>query len=299
MPAIGLERSRWRGARLTALWGRQLFSDVGRRRPFGRAARRRRDGWHARTPTHTHERATTHTLTILTQTVAANANSLSMPFLEQPKNLDGSMAGDVGFDPLGLSEIDDLGVDLYWLREAELKHGRVAMLATIGYTYPEMPWFAQAFPGDAYSHSNPIKAALAVPPEAWAGTFVLDPAHFKRGRKRLSADELARLVSHDDVQEYKREKAAAWLSACTPPALADLIVGGGTARSWRVARCRAPRSGARCWSRCSSPRPGRTARASARRGAPSRSSSSSRRATTCPRRRRCSTAASARWTRAR
>merc|ERR1712167_381258 len=23
-------------------------------------------------------------------------------------------------------------------------------------------------PGDAYSHSNPIKAALAVPPEAWA-----------------------------------------------------------------------------------------------------------------------------------
>ena len=26
----------------------------------------------------------------------------------------------------------------------------VAMLATIGYTYPEMPWFAQAFPGDAH-----------------------------------------------------------------------------------------------------------------------------------------------------
>ena len=58
--------------------------------------------------------------------------------------------------------------DIKWMREAEIKHGRVAMLATIGYTYPEMPWFAQAFPGDAYSHSNPIKAALAVPPEAWA-----------------------------------------------------------------------------------------------------------------------------------
>ena len=41
-----------------------------------------------------------------------------MPFLDQPKNLDGKMAGDVGFDPLGLSEIDDLGIDLYWLREA-------------------------------------------------------------------------------------------------------------------------------------------------------------------------------------
>ena len=74
---------------------------------------------------------------IITQTVAANANSLSMPFLEQPKNLDGSMAGDVGFDPLGLSEIDDLGVDLYWLREAELKHGRVAMLAATGVIWVE------------------------------------------------------------------------------------------------------------------------------------------------------------------
>jgi hypothetical protein len=46
--------------------------------------------------------------------------------------LDGSLAGDEGFDPLGLSNIDDLGVDLYWLREAELKHCRVAMLAVVG-----------------------------------------------------------------------------------------------------------------------------------------------------------------------
>ena len=30
MPAIGPERFRWRGARLAALLGRQLFSDVGR-----------------------------------------------------------------------------------------------------------------------------------------------------------------------------------------------------------------------------------------------------------------------------
>ena len=101
--------------------------------------RRRRDRWHARTPTHTHTRDRRHERKRLdpTQTVAANANSLSMPFLEQPKNLDGSMAGDVGFDPLGLSEIDDLGIDLYWLREAELKHGRVAMLAATGVIWVE------------------------------------------------------------------------------------------------------------------------------------------------------------------
>lgn len=42
------------------------------------------------------------------------------------------MAGDVGFDPLGLSNIDDIGIDLYWLREAEVKHARVAMMAVAG-----------------------------------------------------------------------------------------------------------------------------------------------------------------------
>ena len=42
------------------------------------------------------------------------------------------MAGDVGFDPLGLSNIDDIGIDLYWMREAEIKHCRVAMLAVVG-----------------------------------------------------------------------------------------------------------------------------------------------------------------------
>lgn len=53
--------------------------------------------------------------------------------LPQPPLLDGSMAGDVGFDPLGLSSIAGLaGADLYWMREAELKHGRVAMLAVVG-----------------------------------------------------------------------------------------------------------------------------------------------------------------------
>jgi light-harvesting complex I chlorophyll a/b binding protein 1 len=58
--------------------------------------------------------------------------SKSMPFLSQPVKLDGTLAGDEGFDPLGLSSIEDLGIDLYWMREAELKHARVAMLAITG-----------------------------------------------------------------------------------------------------------------------------------------------------------------------
>eukprot|EP00525_Craspedostauros_australis_P008879 CAMPEP_0198115658 /NCGR_PEP_ID=MMETSP1442-20131203/6683_1 /TAXON_ID= /ORGANISM="Craspedostauros australis, Strain CCMP3328" /LENGTH=222 /DNA_ID=CAMNT_0043773203 /DNA_START=190 /DNA_END=858 /DNA_ORIENTATION=+ len=65
--------------------------------------------------------------------VSLNAErSKSMPFMNRPALLDGSMAGDVGFDPLGLSNIDEVGVDLYWLREAEIKHARVAMLAVAG-----------------------------------------------------------------------------------------------------------------------------------------------------------------------
>lgn len=48
------------------------------------------------------------------------------------------MAGDVGFDPLGLSNIDDVGIDLYWLREAEIKHCRVAMMAVVGMLFVEL-----------------------------------------------------------------------------------------------------------------------------------------------------------------
>ena len=59
--------------------------------------------------------------------------SESVPFLKQPTNLDGSLPGDVGFDPLGFSEVFDVKV----LREAELKHGRIAMLAVLGWTVQE------------------------------------------------------------------------------------------------------------------------------------------------------------------
>ena len=51
-----------------------------------------------------------------------------MPFLTKPKNLEGYV-GDVGFDPLGLSDY----FDIKWMRESELKHGRAAMLATLGF----------------------------------------------------------------------------------------------------------------------------------------------------------------------
>lgn len=66
------------------------------------------------------------------------ARSKSLPFLNRPEALDGSMAGDVGFDPFNLSATDEGLIDLYWLREAELKHCRLAMLASLGFIWVEV-----------------------------------------------------------------------------------------------------------------------------------------------------------------
>jgi len=78
------------------------------------------------------------------------------------------MAGDVGFDPFYLSSIpknfsgfiqppqwEDVGdgiPTLYWMREAELKHSRVAMLAWFGWLATDGAFgVTLRFPGDIYS----------------------------------------------------------------------------------------------------------------------------------------------------
>mmetsp|Transcript_24257 Transcript_24257/g.29099 ORF Transcript_24257/g.29099 Transcript_24257/m.29099 type:complete len:203 (+) Transcript_24257:31-639(+) len=65
-------------------------------------------------------------------TTALNDMSKSIPFMENPKNTAG-WVGDVGFDPFGFSD----WFDMKWLRESEIKHGRVAMLATLGFWQQE------------------------------------------------------------------------------------------------------------------------------------------------------------------
>ena len=42
--------------------------------------------------------------------------------------LKGWVGEEKGFDPLGVTD----ALPVYWVREAELKHGRVCMLATVG-----------------------------------------------------------------------------------------------------------------------------------------------------------------------
>jgi len=56
----------------------------------------------------------------------------SLPMLVKRPQLKG-YAGDVGFDPVGFSEIFSMD----WLREAELKHCRVSMLAAVGFAFTD------------------------------------------------------------------------------------------------------------------------------------------------------------------
>jgi light-harvesting complex I chlorophyll a/b binding protein 1 len=92
--------------------------------------------------------------------------SKAIPFLPRPVNLDGSLVGDKGFDPFYLSSIpkDFSGFlqppmweeksipTLYWMREAELKHGRVAMMAWLGWVATDGAFGAPLrFPGEIYS----------------------------------------------------------------------------------------------------------------------------------------------------
>merc|ERR1719152_475181 len=49
--------------------------------------------------------------------------------------LDATLAGDVGFDPVGFA---NSRAELYNLREAEVKHGRLAMLAAAGWPMAEL-----------------------------------------------------------------------------------------------------------------------------------------------------------------
>jgi len=76
------------------------------------------------------------------------------------------------WDPLGLAEdIDQETFDQY--RTAELKHGRVAQLAVIGYVVPEFARFpGEIAPGLAFADvPNGIAALDAIPTLGWAQMF--------------------------------------------------------------------------------------------------------------------------------
>jgi hypothetical protein len=66
------------------------------------------------------------------------------------------MPGDMGFDPMRLSDIQ---TDLKYARWSELKHGRICMLAIVGILVQQA---GIHFPGDAYTNSDIFGAIQTV-----------------------------------------------------------------------------------------------------------------------------------------
>merc|ERR1719419_528078 len=77
--------------------------------------------------------------------------SASMPFLKHPKVLEEWVGGEKGFDPLAVTD----ALPVYFVREAELKHGRVCMLATVGWITTDL---GVRFPGEVFQNVTTIGA---------------------------------------------------------------------------------------------------------------------------------------------
>ena len=170
--------------------------------------------------------------------VDKNERSKAMPFLPRAINLDGSYVGDVGFDPFYLSSIpknfagfiqppqweDVEGIStLYWMREAEIKHGRVAMLAWTGWLATDGAFgpVPLRFPGEVYQnvpdslHAHDIMVSQGSlgfmvfligfiefcmssvlvevakgESDREAGDFKLDPLQFLKGKSKEEIDTM-------------------------------------------------------------------------------------------------------------
>ncbi|CAJ1385904.1 unnamed protein product [Effrenium voratum] len=100
--------------------------------------------------------------------------SAAVPFLRYPQVLKGWVGEEKGFDPLGVTD----ALPVYWVREAELKHGRVCMLATVGWIATDL---GMRFPGDQFqsvqttleAHDKMVEAGLMAPFLGAVGTFEL------------------------------------------------------------------------------------------------------------------------------
>lgn len=79
--------------------------------------------------------------------------SRALPFLPYPENLKGYVGEEAGFDPFRFS--DFMPVD--FLREAELKHGRIAMLAYVGFVSVDLGFHIYPLP-EAYEGLTSVTA---------------------------------------------------------------------------------------------------------------------------------------------
>merc|ERR1719482_1071159 len=73
-----------------------------------------------------------------------------LPKIKTMRVGDGTLAGDMNFDPL---QISDTPSSLAWYREAEIKHARLAMLAAFGWPVSELTNFGNLLTGDGRAPS--------------------------------------------------------------------------------------------------------------------------------------------------
>jgi hypothetical protein len=136
-----------------------------------------------------------------------------MPFLEYPPNLAGYV-GDVGFDPFRFSDF----VPMDFLREAEIKHGRICQMALVGFAAVDLGLRVYPLP-EAYegltsvtAHDSLVKTGAMSQLFLWfglaevidtiaimqmlngsgraPGDFGLDPLGFLKGKSAAEVDEM-------------------------------------------------------------------------------------------------------------
>jgi len=93
--------------------------------------------------------------------------SAALPFLEYPPNLAG-YAGDMGFDPLRFSDF----VPMDFLREAELKHGRICQMAIVGFAAVDLGLRVYPTP-EAYEGLTSVTAHDALVKQGAMGQLLL------------------------------------------------------------------------------------------------------------------------------
>lgn len=93
--------------------------------------------------------------------------SEALPFMVSPPNLEG-YAGNVGFDPFRFSDFAPMD----FLREAELKHGRICMLAWVGFVSVDLGARIWPLP-EAYEGLTSVTAHDALVQQGAMGQILL------------------------------------------------------------------------------------------------------------------------------
>jgi hypothetical protein len=116
----------------------------------------------------------------------------------RPPALDGTHAGDFGFDPLGFTE----DYDLYTMQEHEIRHARLAMLAVVGWPMSELlapDWMLQQGCAPSVLNGfNPVSFIATLAIFGALGFF-----EFKTSLRRVDDKELGKTHIADMTDVWK------------------------------------------------------------------------------------------------